>query len=59
MMEADDLGLKNFPGKITMDLVKVSRVTNCSTLQNIKNINQFLGFCNFYQRFVEDYSTLS
>lgn len=55
----DYLGLKITPGHVGMDPVKVSGVTDWPTPQNVRNINQFLGFCNFYRRFVENYAKIS
>ena len=55
----DYLGLKITPDHVGMDPVKVSGVTDWPTPQNVRNINQFLGFCNFYRRFIESYAKLS
>ena len=55
----DYLGLKITLGHVGMDPVKVSGVTDWLTPQNVRNINQFLGFCNFYQRFIESYAKLA
>ena len=57
--EVDYLGLKITPGSISMDPVKVSGVTDWPTPQNLRHVNQFLGFCNFYRRFVEDYARIA
>jgi hypothetical protein len=35
-------------GTITMDLVKVAGVEEWKTPKNVKDIQKFLGFCNFY-----------
>ncbi len=42
-----------------MDPVKVSGVTEWPVPRNVRHVNQFLGFCNFYRRFVEDYAGLT
>ena len=57
--EVDYLGLKITLSSISMDPVKVSGVTDWPTPQNLRHVNQFLGFCNFYRRFVEDYARIA
>lgn len=57
--EVDYLGLKISPGHIGMDPVKVSGVTDWPVPRNVRHVNQFLGFCNFYRRFVEDYAGIT
>jgi len=42
-----------------MDPVKLMAVTNWPTLKTIKEVQKFLGFCNFYCRFVKNYSALA
>jgi RNase H-like domain found in reverse transcriptase len=44
-------------GKICMDPVKVAGVTDWPTLTSKKEVQSFLRFMNFYQRFIEDFST--
>jgi len=39
-----------------MDLVKVTEVQEWPTLENKMDIQAFLGFVNFYQRFIQDFS---
>jgi len=46
-------------GKLRMDPVKLKAVQDWPRPKTVKNIQQFLGFCNFYRRFVQDYSTLA
>lgn len=57
--EVDYLGLKISPGHVGMDLVKVSGVTEWPTPRNLRHVNQVLGFCNFYRRFVADYADIT
>ncbi|KAG5727064.1 hypothetical protein E4T56_gene20328 [Termitomyces sp. T112] len=57
--EVDYLGLKISPGRVGMDPVKVDSITSWPVLRNLHQVNQFLGFCNFYRRFVEDYAVIS
>ncbi|KAG5726850.1 hypothetical protein E4T56_gene1087 [Termitomyces sp. T112] len=39
-----------------MDLVKVGRVAQWPEPKNKKEVQVFLGFVNFYQRFIQDFS---
>ena len=51
------LGLVILENKVSMDLVKVTGVREWPTLKNKMDIQTFLGFMNFYQRFIRDFST--
>jgi len=42
--------------KVSIDLVKVARVREWPTLENKTNVQAFLGFVNFYWRFIQDFS---
>jgi len=42
-----------------MDPVKLTAVTNWPTPKTMKEVQKFLGFCNFYCRFVKNYSALA
>ena len=42
--------------KVSMDLVKVVGVREWPTLENKTDIQAFLGFVNFYRRFILDFS---
>ena len=42
-----------------MNSAKVSTIVKWLTLMNIKDIQSFLSFTNFYQRFIYDYSKLA
>ena len=53
------LGLIVSEGKVEMDPIKVSGTRKWSTPNNKKELQQFLGFCNFYRRFVKDYSKIA
>jgi len=50
------LGLVISENKVSMDLVKVAGVREWPTLENKTNVQAFLGFVNFYQRFIQDFS---
>ena len=39
-------------GYISMDLKKVKAIVNWQELENIIQLRLFLGFCNYYRRFI-------
>jgi hypothetical protein len=43
-------------GEIHMDPVKVAGVTEWPTPMTLKEVQSFLGFANFYCRFIEGFS---
>ena len=51
------LGLVISENEVSMDLVKVVGVWEWPTLENKMDIQAFLGFVNFYWRFIWDFST--
>jgi len=53
------LGLIISEGELRMDPVKLKAVSNWPMPTKVKNIQEFLGFCNFYCRFIKNYSTLA
>jgi len=53
------LGLIISKGELCMDPVKLTAVTNWPTLKSMKEVQKFLGFCNFYRCFVKNYSGLA
>ena len=46
------------PGHIEMDPAKVQGVTDWPTPAKLKDVQSFLGFANFYRRFIADYSNI-
>jgi len=38
--------------KISMDLKKVKAIVSWQELENITQLRLFLGFCNYYRRFI-------
>jgi hypothetical protein len=55
----DYLGLVISEGQITMDPAKVKGITEWPTPTSVKQVQAFLGFCNFYRRFIHNYSTMA
>ena len=39
-------------GYISIDLKKVKAIVNQQELENVIQLRLFLGFCNYYQRFI-------
>jgi len=50
------LGLVISENEVSMDLVKVAGVQEWPTPENKTDIQAFLGFVNFYRRFIWDFS---
>ena len=42
-----------------MDLTKVRRVTEWPTPMKVKEVQSFLGFVNFYWKFIHDFSDVA
>ncbi len=45
--------------EVKMNSAKVNIIVNWSTLVNVKNVQSFLNFINFYKRFIYDYSKIA
>jgi len=39
-------------GKISIDLKKVKAIVSWQELENVIQLRSFLGFCNYYRRFI-------
>src|SRR5258708_38630697 len=44
---------------VAMDPTKVCRVTEWPTPMKVKEVQSFLGFVNFYQKFIHDFSVVA
>ena len=57
--EVPYLGLIIITKGVKMNSAKVSTIVKWLPLMNIKDVQSFLGFANFYQRFIYGYSKLA
>ena len=55
----DYLGTIVGNGELKMDLTKVSAVTEWPVPKNKRDIQSFIGFCNFYRRFIQGFSAIA
>jgi len=53
------LGFILTPTGLHMDPVKVAAIQNWPELQNVHDMQSFLGFTNFYHCFIADYSQMT
>jgi len=53
------LGLVILENKVAIDPVKVAGVHDWPTLENQTDMQAFIGFVNFYHRFIQDFSTIA
>lgn len=57
--EVEFLGIIIKPGTLNMAKDKLQGILNWPTPKNVKQICQFLGFCNFYRRFIPNFADIS
>ena len=58
-IEVDFLEMIMEKDGIKMDQEKVKAVLNWPALLNVKEVRNFLGLANFYQRFIQDYAQVA
>nr|XP_036575983.1 reverse transcriptase domain protein [Colletotrichum truncatum]KAF6782639.1 reverse transcriptase domain protein [Colletotrichum truncatum] len=54
--EVEFLGFTIAPGILKMSKDKIAAVRDWPTPQNVKDVQSFIGFVNYYRRFLEGYS---
>jgi Reverse transcriptase (RNA-dependent DNA polymerase)/Aspartyl protease len=59
VQEVDFLGLVIRPGETKMDPVKTKAIAEWPVPQNLKQLQSFLGFLNFYRRFIPSFSHIA
>ena len=57
--EVEYLGLVVKDGKVCMDPTKLAAVKNWEPPTLVKQVRSFIGFCNLYQKFIPNFSTLT
>jgi len=57
-LKTEFLGLIVSEGQIEMDPVKLSRVADWPMPKKLKDIQAFMGFANFYRRFIKHFSEI-
>ena len=45
--------------KVKMNSIKINAIVNWSTSRNLKNVQTFLNFVNFYRKFIFNYSKIA
>jgi len=53
------LGYIISPNKVCMDPTKLKGIINWETPKTLRETRQFLGFCNFYRKFIKDYPKIT
>ena len=57
--EVEYLGMIVRPGQLAMDPVKLDGIAKWPSPTKVKDVRSFLGFANFYQHFIPDYSNVA
>jgi len=53
------LGFIMKPNEISMDLTKLAGIGEWAPPKTVKGVRSFLGFCNFYRRFIGNYTEIA
>ena len=59
VLETEYLGMIISEGQVRMDPVKMSGIQSWPIPISKKELQSFLGFCNFYWRFIQDFSAIA
>src|SRR5215813_6335276 len=59
MQQLEYLGVIITPDTIWMDPIKLDGIKEWPTPKTPKNVRQFIGFCNFYQKFINNYASIA
>ena len=54
--EIEYLGLIIKEGHVSMDPIKVKGIIDWPIPTKVKQLQAFIGFCNFYRRFIEGFA---
>jgi hypothetical protein len=57
--EVEFLGMVIKEGHVTMDPTKLTAIDEWQSPMSVKGVRSFIGFCNFYQRFIPDFSNIT
>ncbi|KAI5121092.1 hypothetical protein M0805_001950 [Coniferiporia weirii] len=58
VQEAEFLGMIIIPNNINMDPVKLTGISEWPTPKTVKQLRSFMGFCNYYRRFIPNFSQI-